>query len=109
MAHRVSFELHFGPIPAGMCVCHRCDRTLCVRPDHLFLGTHADNARDRNWKRRHAFGHRNGKVKTTVSQVQEIRRLRSDGLTMPEISRLVGTTVAVVDSVVRGRTWKWVQ
>ena len=45
-AHRFSWRLHFGPIPDGLEVCHKCDVGRCVRPDHFFLGTQAENIAD---------------------------------------------------------------
>jgi hypothetical protein len=53
-AHRISWRMHFGEIPKGMIICHRCDNPRCVRPDHLFVGTYADNTRDCMEKGRHS-------------------------------------------------------
>lgn len=57
-AHRVSFELTYGPIPDGLFACHTCDNGWCVRPDHIFIGTHQDNMDDRNRKGRQVKGDR---------------------------------------------------
>ncbi len=80
-AHRVSWVLHNGAIPEDLCVLHKCDIPFCVNPDHLFLGTYADNNRDRTEKGRGAirYGNASGCAKLTERDVIEIRRLYAQG------------------------------
>jgi len=73
-AHRYSWMYHKGEIPDGMYVCHSCDNPACVNPDHLFLGTAADNSRDMREKGRSQRGERNGsRTKLTDSDILTIR------------------------------------
>ncbi len=108
-AHRISYELHVGPVPKGSCVLHRCDVRACVNPEHLWLGTDEDNAKDRDEKKRQAIGSRNGRAKLTESDVLKIRRLLLTGKVSPtDLSPIFGVSKAVVEDISRGKTWKHV-
>ena len=91
-AHRFSFELNFGEIPEGLMVCHSCDNRRCVNPNHLFLGSHAENMADRDTKQRNkpSFGLKNGKAKLTDEDVAEIRKLYAAGITPTILAKRFG-------------------
>lgn len=115
VASRVAYELHHGPIPAGMFVCHHCDNPPCVNPDHLFLGTPTDNGRDMVAKRRHHAavspetmprGERHGRAKLDWGKVAEIRaRYAVGGTTHRELALRYGVSRIAVLKVVRGQSW----
>ena len=96
--HCVAWELVNGPIPAGMCVCHKCDVPACINPDHLFLGTIADNNADMIRKGRNVAhpGEKNGRARLTPEQVAAIatdprvqKAIAADyGIKQPQVSRI---------------------
>lgn len=86
-AHRIAYALLRGPIPAGMCVCHKCDNPPCCNPDHLFLGTPGDNVRDARSKKRMCHGEAHPCARLTSQQVKEIR---ASGETSTVLARRYG-------------------
>ncbi len=122
---RVSWEMHNGPIPKGLFICHRCDNPPCVRPDHLFLGTARDNQQDmrqkgrhfdlEGWMRQHPErrstrpmpGEANPAARLTEADVLYIRnawpRERQTAL-----AHRFGVAQGIIWSILHGKSWKHV-
>jgi len=102
----LAWELAHGAIPDGLNVLHRCDVRDCLRVDHLFLGTHADNVRDCVSKGRHGIGERHPGAKVTSAEVHEIRRLAASGVSHARIATRFPISVRTVRDIVRRESWK---
>ena len=109
VAHRVSWVLHFGEILDDLDVLHKCDVPACVNPEHLFLGTHDENMKDRTAKNKQAKGSQNGKTRLRSEQVYEIRRQAAEGFLYKDIAVKFNIHVGYVSAVVLGKTWAHLQ
>lgn len=107
--HRLSYQLIHGEIPKGMSVCHRCDNPRCVRPSHLFLGTHQQNINDKMRKGRHnpVKGEASGRSKLTDKEVLSIREEYATGnLTQIQIAQQYNITESVICRIVNKKIWR---
>lgn len=107
-ASRFSYSAYVGPIPAGLCVLHRCDAPQCVNPSHLFIGTLSDNTQDMLSKNRHNIprGEQAGKAKLTESNVLEIRRrYAAGGVTTRALALEFGVAASVIHGAIKGKYW----
>ena len=101
-AHRFVYEMLTGEIIGGRFLCHRCDNRKCVRPDHLFPGTQADNIRDAVLKGRMAAGEKHGRARLSDAQVAEIRRQHANGAaSYTDIARKFGIDDSYVWALVK--------
>ena len=122
-AHRIASEILDGPIPAGVCVLHHCDVTLCVRRTHLFRGTQVENIADmvakgrqrgargdRNTSRLHpdrqVRGERVASSKLTRAQVDDVRARYAAGARQVDLAAMVGVSDTNISYIVRGKAWR---
>jgi len=104
-AHRLAWLECFGEIPAGMCVIHRCSNTGCVNPEHLMLGTHAENTHQMVARGRCKRSGQAAKALTAETAFQ-VRRLYHDGWSIRDLSEGFGLHPGRVWRIVNNKTWK---
>ena len=115
LAHRYSLEINGKKLTSKDVVAHKCDNSLCVNPDHLFIGTQADNLADMRKKGRGSFdglkygrgkrGETNANHKLTSEQVIEIRKSTEK---VGKLAKKLGVSHSVVSNIRNGKTWKHV-
>lgn len=107
LAHRAAWFLFKSEDPIGQTVCHKCDNGLCVNPDHLFIGSQADNIADMESKgrARHPAGERHGRAKLTADQVREIRAKHAAGQAIRALSREYGIARPNIRRIINGTGW----
>lgn len=106
--HRVAWELAYGPIPAQMYICHKCDNPICVNPSHLFLGTRSTNALDMHAKGRNVpiriyRGTEHGRAKLSEVDVLAIRRSQAS---YSAIATRYGVTSGHVHRIKARKLWR---
>lgn len=109
LSHRFSWEMFRGGIPTGMFVCHKCDTPACVNPDHLWLGTNADNVADMDAKSRRnnphpkpMRGENHYRAKFTDD---DIRRIKADNRTQEAIASEYGVRQNTISRIKSGVRW----
>lgn len=134
LAHRFAYEYFIGPIPNGYYICHRCDNPRCVNPEHLFVGTQADNMADRDEKGRHPSkthperlargdyhgsklhpervvrGEGHGNARLTSDIVRQARKEYSGkGITYKQLAEKYGVSAMAMYNAIQCKTWKHIK
>jgi hypothetical protein len=103
LAHRLSYQIHYGPITSKDCVLHKCDNPQCVNPQHLFLGSRTLNAQDRTNKGRTYKG---SQVTNSKFTEQQVLAIRSSSKTIRQLATEYSTDYGHMWQIVKRKTWR---
>jgi hypothetical protein len=103
LLHRLVYEKENGKIPDNMIIRHTCDKGDCINPNHLIIGTHEDNVKDRVERGRSAIGENNGRSKLKPGQVCEIRKSNLPPMRLAEIYNVDRKAII---QIIERKTWK---
>lgn len=109
MANRYSWFLHFGEIPDGLWVLHKCDNPPCVRPDHLFLGNNQQNQRDSHDKDRGYYkaGERHPRATISNDTARRVKEMLRDGVRTKDIIIALHVERGAVENIKYGNSFAW--
>lgn len=105
-AHRVAFQKATGIDPIGLCVCHSCDTPACINPEHLWLGTNADNVADKMAKGRHS-GPKGERSNTAILREWQAQEILTDTRSYTAIAKEYGVTISAISDLKNGRSWTY--
>lgn len=110
-AHRAAWADANGcPVPEGNVVRHRCHNPACVNPEHLAIGTQAENIQDRQTANRQAKGSNNGRSKLTERQIKALKRVMKDGgVPRARLARMLDVDPSTLRDIKQGKLWGWVE
>ncbi len=107
--HRAAYEVWVGPIPDGKQINHHCDNPPCINPEHLYAGTHEENMRDVDERKRRRYNETHTNTKLSQEDIREIKKIYSEGLlTQYMLAELYGSSQSHISSIIRGNKRRYV-
>jgi hypothetical protein len=105
LLHRLSYKLHYGEIPKGKQVNHKCNNPSCSRPSHLYLGTQKENIQDQHIRGSHSHGEKHGMSKLKENQVKTIKKMLKNKLKHKDIAMKFNISRSAVTDINNKKTW----